>query len=101
MVDELPGPRRVGPPAAEERVPRRRAERLLDVGPREAQGLAGEAAQVRRDDVVAAVAGQLRTQVVADDDEHVALPDVGGPCEGQQQGQDWAPHAFCHWKCNP
>ena len=65
-----PDAERVGPPAGEERRPRRIADRLLAVGPVELHAAGREPLEVRRDGH-RAVAGDLGPQVVGHDEEHV------------------------------
>ena len=68
VVDELPALRVRGSAARQEGIAAGRAERLLSVRPRERDRLLRERCRPRRHDVITAVAWQLWSQVVGDDE---------------------------------
>ena len=69
---ERPGARLVGPSAAHERLPRRRAPRKLGVGTREENSVGSQFVDRRRERL-RAVRAERGPQVVGDDEEHVLL----------------------------
>jgi len=70
--------RGVGAQAAEDTDPRRSADGLLAVRAFKQQALAGEAVDVGRNDLLFAVAVELRAQVVNGDKQDVGFVDSGG-----------------------